>query len=75
MQGGKLPLSRIVYYCPSVLKKIKSIVRDQYAYIVPATPSVDFIPLCNFLDLPLYSGNPQPLLYLQTSSGSKDFYN
>jgi hypothetical protein len=61
----------MLYYCPSVLKKIKSIIANNYAYIVPSTPSNDYIHICHYLDLPLYSSPPQVLLALQTKSGCK----
>jgi hypothetical protein len=66
-----LPLPRMLYYCPSLVAKIKGIVGSNYGYIVPATPSNDYVHICDELNLPLYSSAPQPLLALQTNSGCK----
>ena len=35
---------------------------------------MDYVPLCHFLNVPLYSGDPQTLLYIQSKSGMKEFY-
>lgn len=69
--SDKLPLTRILYYESKVLKKIKSIVQQDYAYIVPSFPSIDYVHICSFLGLPLYSNEPQKLLHLQSKSGTK----
>jgi hypothetical protein len=61
----------MLYYCPSALKKIKNIVGNNYAYIVPSTPSIDYVHICNYLEIPIYSATPQTLLSLQSVSGSK----
>lgn len=60
-----------MYYCSSMLKKLKSIIGGEYAYIVPSTPSIDFVSICHFLNIPIYSSHPQVLLSLQTNSGCK----
>jgi len=62
-----------LYYCPKTLRKIKKIISNHYAYIVPSTPSNDYILLCNELNVPLYGSNPQKLAYLSTKSGCKQF--
>ena len=66
-----LSLTKILYYEPSILNKIKKIVNGSYAYVVPSVPSMEFVPLCHYLNLPLYSGNPQKMLYFQHKSGTK----
>lgn len=33
---------------------------------------MDYVPLCHYLDVPLYSGSPQTQLYIQTKSGTKE---
>lgn len=53
------------------MKKIKKLIHGTYAYIVPSTPSNDFVHLCNELNVPLYASDPQKLLYLQSKSGCK----
>ena len=32
---------------------------------------MDYIPICHYLNIPLYSGNPQTQLYIQSKSGTK----
>jgi IQ domain-containing protein H len=63
----------MLYYSSKTLRKIKSIVKDHYAYIVPSTPSNDYIHLCNELNVPLYGSAPQKLAYLSTKAGCKHF--
>lgn len=66
-------MTQLLYYESKTLKKIKSIVRNNYAYIVPSTPTNDYIHLCNQLNIPLYAGSPQKIAYLSTKSGCKSF--
>ena len=68
-----LTLTQLLYYSSKTLKKIKSIVKNNYAYIVPSTPSNDYIHICNELNIPLYSNSPYKLAYLSTKSGCKTF--
>lgn len=66
-----MSLSQQLYYSTKTLRKIRKIIQGHYAYIVPSTPSNDFIHICNELSLPLYGSDPQQLLYLQSKSGCK----
>ena len=68
-----LSLSQLLYYSPKTLDKIKRIVGNSYSYIVPSSPSNDYVHLCDYLNIPLYGGNPQKLAYLSTKSGCKNF--
>lgn len=68
-----MPLSQILYYSSRTLEKIKRIVGKNYAYIVPSRPSNDYVHICDYLNIPLYSGPPQKLSYLSTKSGCKTF--
>jgi len=61
----------VLYYQAKLLKKVKSIIGNEYAYIVPSAPSMDYISVCHQLNLPMYSSNPQTLLWLQSNSGNK----
>ena len=42
-----LSLTQLLYYSSKTLKKIKSIVKNNYAYIVPSSPTNDYIHLVN----------------------------
>jgi hypothetical protein len=66
-----LTLTQKLIYSKKSLKKLKRIIKGQYCYIVPSCPSNDFINLSCELGVPLYSAEPQKLLYLQTKAGSK----
>jgi hypothetical protein len=76
-QSQKLPvnvsLTQLLYYSSKTLNKIKKIVKNQYSYIVPSTPSMDYVNLCHYLSIPLYGGHPQKLAYLSTKSGCKNY--
>jgi hypothetical protein len=66
-----MSLTQQLYYSSKTLKKIKKIIHGSYAYIVPSTPSNDYIHICNELNVPLYGSDPQKLLYIETKSGCK----
>ena len=68
-----LSLAQVLYYSNKTLNKIKKIIKNNYAYIVPSTPSNEYIHLCNYLMVPLYGSNPQKLTYLSSKSGCKSF--
>lgn len=74
--NSKLPinlsLTQHLLYSSKTLNKIKKLISNNYAYIVPSTPSNDYILLCNELNVPLYGSNPQKLRYLSTKSGCKN---
>ena len=66
-----LALTQQLYYSPRALKKIKSIIKDNYAFVVPSFPSNDYIHLCTLLNVPLYSSFPQQLQFIESKSGCK----
>ncbi len=66
-----MPLTQQLYYSSRTLRKLRRLVHGTYTYIVPSTPSNDYIHLCTELKVPLYAGDPQKLLYLQTRAGCK----
>ncbi len=68
-----LSLTQLLYYSTKTLNKIKKIVKNNYSYIVPSTPSNDYIHICHYLAVPLYGSNPQKLNYLSTKAGCKSF--
>lgn len=70
---SSLSLAQHLYYSPQTLNRIRKLIGNSFAYIVPASPSNDYIHICNYLNVPLYSGFPQKLAYLQTRGGCKSF--
>jgi hypothetical protein len=57
------------------MNRIKKIINHNYAYIVPSASSIDYVSLCCELRVPLYSGNPQEMRYVQTKTGTKYLSN
>jgi hypothetical protein len=66
-----MALTQQLYYSSRTLRKIRRLIQGSYAYIVPSTPSNDYVHLCTELNVPLYGGDPQKLLYLQSRAGCK----
>ena len=51
-------LSRSLLYSPRAIKRVKALIKNKYAYIVPGYPSNDDILLATTLNVPCYSGDP-----------------
>ncbi len=51
-------LSRLLIYAPKAMKRIKQLIKNKTAIIVPGYPSNDDVILSATLNVPLYSGDP-----------------
>ncbi|CAD8077422.1 unnamed protein product [Paramecium primaurelia] len=73
--NNHMGLSQLLYYSPRALKRIKSLIRGQSAYIVPGVCSNDDIKISDILNIPIFSGIPQLHQYYSTKSGCKVLFD
>ncbi|CAD8177263.1 unnamed protein product [Paramecium pentaurelia] len=73
--NNHIGLSQLLYYSPRALKRIKSLIRGQSAYIVPGVCSNDDIKISDILNIPIFSGIPQLHQYYSTKSGCKVLFD
>lgn len=69
-----LPLCKQVLYCQKTIKKIKKIINNYKAYLVPGVPSLDDIKVGYQLEIPVFMGNPQKHIQLNNKSRSKQLF-
>lgn len=67
--------TQLLLLSPKALKRIRTLIRNKPAYIVPGVPSKDDIKLSNALEVPLFSGSPQVQQVHCTKSGAKRLFN
>jgi IQ domain-containing protein H len=65
----------MINYSPKIIKRIKKIIKNKEAYIVPGYVSTDDIKLSDLLKVPIMSGEPQKSKILSTKSGGINFLN
>ena len=51
-------LCQSIIYSPKIIKRIKKLIKNKEAYLVPGFPSNDDIKLSSMLDVPILSGEP-----------------
>ena len=68
------PLSKIIIYSPEIVKRIKWLIKNKDAYLVPGFPSNDDIKISNILKVPIMSGDPQKNFFHSTKSGAKKIF-
>lgn len=56
-------LSQHLYFSQKTINRIKSIIKNKYAYVVPSTLSTNYINICAQLEVGLWGGQPQKLRY------------
>ena len=64
----------MILYSPRVLKRIKKLINNQIAYLVPGFPSNDDIKISDLLKVPVMSGDPQKNFHHSTKSGAKKVF-
>lgn len=69
-----MSLTKVVYYSPKTIERIKKLCNKQFSYIVPGYPSNEEIKLSDALDIPILLGNIQKHLQIQTKSGAKKLF-
>ena len=51
-------LSRLLLYSPKTLSRIRKLIKNKLAFLIPGFPSNDDIVLANALKVPIYAGDP-----------------
>lgn len=57
-------------YSPKALKRIRQLIVNQYAYIVPSFPSVEYVNLSAELNVPILGSNQSLAKLYSTKSGA-----
>ena len=70
LSNYNLTLCSSLLYSPKALKRMKQIVGQQYAYIVPSFPSTEYINLSAELNMPVLGFNQNLSKLYSTKSGS-----
>lgn len=70
-----MSLSNILVYSPKALKRIKTLIKGKYSYIVQGIPSNYDIKLSIELCSPLLNGDPQKANSFSMKSGAKRLFN
>lgn len=67
--------SKLLQFSPKAIKRIKLLIKNKVAYLVPGWPCNDDIKLADLLNIPIFSGNCQQNLVMSTKSASKRLFN
>jgi hypothetical protein len=62
-------------YSEKSIKRIKKIIRNKCAYLVPGVPNVEDIKLAHALDVPLFASEPQKASLLNSNSAALGLFN
>lgn len=69
-----MSLTQTLLYSPKALKRIKNLIRDKQAYIIPGTSNNEDIRLSITLGIPILCGEPSQVGLYSTKSGAKRIF-
>jgi hypothetical protein len=66
-------LNQCILYSPKLIKRVKKIIKNKEAYIVPGYPSNDDIKVAGVFGVPILAGEPQRAKVFTSKSGGLQF--